>query len=179
MALLSRIKATIKRRPMGLYYAERFKKYLYEKRLQSYDDRHFIEWWYAKKNNGLVPDLNNPQTFTEKLQWMKLYYRDERMTRCSDKYELKNYLAEQGLAELAIPTLALYDGVGDIDVQALPATFVLKATHGCGWQWICRGDKNDIDWKWAKKNHGGLACGKLVHLRPRVELPPSNTAYDA
>ena len=41
---------------------------------------------------GRLLNLNNPDTYTEKLQWLKLFYRDPLITRCSDKYEMKNYL---------------------------------------------------------------------------------------
>ena len=132
MAVQTRIKQCIKRCSVGLYLTERYKKYRYEKRLKQMDDRAFIEWLYTKRN-GVKPNLDAPQSFTEKLQWLKLFYRDPRMTRCADKYELKNYLAEQGLGALAIPTLALYESVDEVTPAELPERCILKATHGSGW----------------------------------------------
>ena len=39
-------------------------------------------------------NLNNPITFTEKLNWYKLYYRDPLMKQCADKYEVRKYVAK-------------------------------------------------------------------------------------
>lgn len=145
------IKQCIKRHPFGLYVTECTKKAVYEARLKRMDDRTFIEWLYRKRNPDVPLDLERPQRFSEKLQWLKLHYRDERMIVCSDKALLKDYLVQQGLARYAVPTLALYERGADVDAAALPEAFVLKATHGSGWNVICRGDKEHIRWKWMKR----------------------------
>ena len=88
MAFVARIKRWIKSHPIGLYLVEKRKKRVYEARLLKYNDREYIDWLYAKINGGAVPHVDDPKSFTDKLQWLKLYYRDERMTRCSDKLEL-------------------------------------------------------------------------------------------
>jgi len=149
MAFVTRMKQWIKSRPVGLYLTERHKKRMYEAYLRRYDDRDYIDLLYAKINRGAVPNVENPKSFTDKLQWLKLYYRDPLMTRCSDKAEVKTYLRELGMGQLAVPTLALYERAEDIDETSLPPSFVLKATHGCGWQWICRDGR--MNWKWAKR----------------------------
>lgn len=146
MAVQTHIKQAIKRCPMGLYLTERYKKYVYEKRLGQMDDRAFIEWLY-KKRNGVKPNLDTPQSFTEKLQWMKLFYRDPRMTRCADKFELKGYLAERGFGELAIPTLKLYESAAEVTLSELPERCILKATHGSGWHVVLDGD---LERKWKR-----------------------------
>lgn len=151
MTVLTAVKRWIKRCPLGLYLVEKRKKRMYTSYLKKYTDREMIERLYRRANGGKAPDLEHPKMFTEKLQWLKLYYRDPRMIRCSDKAEVKDYLREMGLGELAVPTMALYERAEDVDERSLPETFVLKASHGCGWQWICRGDKTAINCKWAKK----------------------------
>jgi len=144
------VKRWIKSRPWGLYLVEKRKKRLYTACLERYADREMIEKLYRRANHGLSPDLEHPTTFTEKLQWLKLYYRDPLMTICSDKYLVKEYLAEQGLAELVIPTVAVYDDIREFDEKTLPGRCMIKATHGSGWNIRVDG-KSPIAWKAMKK----------------------------
>lgn len=77
-------------------------------------------------------DLKNPQTFTEKLQWLKLYNRKPEYTKMVDKYAVKEYVANIIGEEYIIPTLGVWDKPEDIDLGSLPDQFVLKTTHGGG-----------------------------------------------
>lgn len=74
----------------------------------------------------------NPQTFTEKLQWLKLYNRKPEYTEMVDKYAVKEYVAKKIGEEYIIPTLGVWDKPEDIDWDSLPNQFVLKTTHGGG-----------------------------------------------
>lgn len=73
-----------------------------------------------------------PQTFTEKLQWLKLYNRKPEYTTMVDKYAVKQYVANIIGEEYIIPTLGVWDRFDDIDFNSLPNQFVLKTTHGGG-----------------------------------------------
>ena len=95
-------------------------------------------------------DLNNPKTFNEKLQWLKLYDRRPNYTKLVDKYEVKEYVANIIGNEHIIPTLALYENVEDINFDELPDQFVLKCTHDSGGLVICK-DKSQFDVKQAIK----------------------------
>ena len=77
-------------------------------------------------------DLKSPQTFTEKLQWLKLYNRKPEYTTMVDKYAVKQYVANIIGEEYIIPTLGVWDKPEDIDWDSLPNQFVLKTTHGGG-----------------------------------------------
>ena len=99
---------------------------------------------------GKFPDLKNPKTFNEKLQWLKLYDRKPEYTRMVDKYEAKKYVADIIGEEYVIPTLGVWDSFDDIDFDKLPDQFVLKCTHDSGGLVICR-DKSKLD-KDAAKN---------------------------
>lgn len=77
-------------------------------------------------------NLDNPQTFSEKLQWLKLYNRKPEYTQMVDKYEAKKYIASIIGEEYIIPTLGIWDRFEDIDFDTLPNQFVLKTTHGGG-----------------------------------------------
>lgn len=81
---------------------------------------------------GYKLNLDNPQTFSEKLQWLKLYNRKPEYTRMVDKYEAKKYVADIIGEEYIIPTLGVWDKFEDIDFDKLPNQFVLKTTHGGG-----------------------------------------------
>lgn len=94
-------------------------------------------------------NLNNPQTFNEKIQWLKLYDRKPEYTKMVDKYEAKKYVAERIGEEYIIPTLGIWDKFEDIDFESLPNQFVLKCTHDSGGLVICK-DKSRFDKKEAK-----------------------------
>ena len=74
-------------------------------------------------------NLNNPRTFNEKLQWLKLYNRKPEYTTMVDKYAVKAYVANKIGEEYIIPTIAVWDKVEDIDWNTLPNQFVMKTTH--------------------------------------------------
>ena len=94
--------------------------------------------------------LKNPQTFNEKLQWLKLHDRKPIYTTMVDKYEVKKYVAEKIGEEYIISTLGVWDNFDDIDFDKLPDQFVLKCTHDSGGLVICK-DKRKLDIATAKK----------------------------
>ncbi len=78
-------------------------------------------------------NLKNPQTFNEKLQWLKLYDRRNVFTKMVDKYDAKKYVADIIGKEYIIPTIDIYDCFEEIDFDKLPNQFVIKCTHdSCG-----------------------------------------------
>ena len=91
---------------------------------------------------GKPMNWDNPQTFNEKLQWLKLYSRNPDYTKMVDKYEVKKYIASIIGEEYIIPTLGVWDKVEDITWNLLPDQFVLKCTHDSGGIVICRDKKN-------------------------------------
>ncbi len=88
-----------------------------------------IEFWLKK---GKRLHLNNPQTFCEKIQWLKLYNRKPEYTMMVDKLAVKTYVAEKIGREYVIPVLGVWDKPEDIDFASLPEQFVLKTSHGGG-----------------------------------------------
>jgi hypothetical protein len=94
-------------------------------------------------------NLDNPQTFNEKLQWLKLYDRKPEYTAMADKYEVRKFVAEKIGEEYLIPLLGVWDRFEDIDFNKLPNQFVLKCNHDSGSVVICK-DKNTFDLEAAK-----------------------------
>ena len=104
--------------------------------------------WYIKicyrAHIGKRLNLDNPQTFNEKLQWLKLYNRKPEYSLLVDKYEVKKYVADKVGEEYVIPTLGVWKTFDEIDFDKLPEQFVLKCTHDSGGLIICR-DKSQLD----------------------------------
>lgn len=120
-----------------------------------YYKRHFVnpETYVQKvfkKRMGYNLDLNNPRTFNEKLQWMKLYDHNPLYTTLVDKYEVKQYVADKLGSQYIIPTLGVWECVDDIDFNSLPNQYVLKCTHDSGGLVICK-DKSKLNVTRAKR----------------------------
>ena len=94
--------------------------------------------------------LDLPIDFNEKLQWLKLHYRNPLMVTCADKWAVREFVKERIGEKYLAECIGVYDDVDKIPFADLPGQFVLKATHGSGWNIICP-DKSKIDWNLAKK----------------------------
>lgn len=103
-----------------------------------------------RRRIGKKLNLDNPRTFNEKLQWLKLYDRRPEYTTMVDKYAVKKYIADIIGKEYIIPTLGVWKNFDEIDFSKLPNQFVLKCTHDSGGLVICR-DKNKFDIESARK----------------------------
>ena len=112
-------------------------------------DRVYINLFY-RKYYGSFPNLKNPRTFDEKLQWYKLNYRLPILTHLTDKYHVRDYLANKGFSSILNELYGVYSGVDEIDLSRLPDRFVLKANHGCGMNIVCK-NKADLDWDRSRK----------------------------
>ena len=93
--------------------------------------------------------INPPVDFNEKLQWLKLHYRNPLMVTCADKWAVRGYVKDRIGEKYLAECIGVYDDVEKIPFESLPQQFVLKATHGSGWNIICP-DKSKIDWTLAK-----------------------------
>ena len=103
--------------------------------------------------NALGHRMNwdDPKTFNEKLQWLKLYDRKPLYTQLVDKYAVREYIAEKIGEEYLIPLVGgPWNSVDEIDFEALPQQFVLKTTHDSGGVLVCT-DKDSLDIKNAKQ----------------------------
>ncbi len=107
---------------------------------------------------GYKLDLENPKTFNEKLQWLKIHNRKDEFTTMVDKYAVRKYIEEKIGEEHLIPLIAgPFENADQIDFNALPDQFVLKCTHDSKSVIICK-DKSSFDIK--------AACKKLNrHLK--------------
>ena len=88
---------------------------------------------------GYKLNLENPKTFSEKLQWLKIYDFRPEYTTMADKYLMRQYVAERIGEGHTIPLLGVWDDPEEIDFDTLPDRFVLKCNHNSGLgMCICR-----------------------------------------
>lgn len=104
-------------------------------------DERYLKKQY-KTYIGKSLNLENPKSFNEKLQWLKLYDRKPEYTIMVDKYLVRDYIAKQIGEEYLIPLLGVWDRADDIDFDALPEQFVLKCNHDSGNVFICKDKQN-------------------------------------
>jgi len=126
--------------------------------------RYFNQWrsW---------PNLSHPQLFDEKLLWLMLFWHDALKERCADKYAMRSYVEEHGLGHMLPPLLGVYESSAAVDFDALPDKFVLKCTHGSGWNIICQSKsmldrtkaRRQLD-EWMKQDFSKLA-GEVHYAR--------------
>lgn len=97
-------------------------------------------------------NLKEPKTFNEKVQWLKLYYfpNNSLAVQCADKYQVRDYIKKKGFEQKLTKLLGVWENAEDIDWDLLPNKFVLKCTHGCAYNIVCK-DKETFDKKAATK----------------------------
>lgn len=101
---------------------------------------------------GYLPDLKEPKTLNEKMQYLKLhdYWKNPVVCQCTDKYAVRDFVCAKGCSEILNELYTVYDSVDEIDWEEIPQEFVLKCNHGSGGNIICY-DKNVLDIEDAKK----------------------------
>jgi len=110
-------------------------------------DAVYLKWQY-KRELGKELNLVSPVSFNEKLQWLKLNWKDEISTICADKYKVRDYVKDRIGDHTLTRLYGVYDRVEDIVLDNLPESFVLKITHGSGQNILCK-NKKDVDWGYA------------------------------
>lgn len=116
---------------------------LFRKLSRLIPDRIYLQIVYFRHFKKFI-DFDNPKTFNEKIQWLKLNYRKEEYTNLVDKYRVKQYITKLIGEEYVIPTLGVWKNVDDIDFKSLPEKFVLKCNNDSGGIVICK-NKKDFD----------------------------------
>lgn len=95
-------------------------------------------------------DFNNPRTYNEKLQWLKLHWKQDIFTQMVDKYRAREIVERTIGSEYLIPLLGSWDRFDDIDFDSLPNQFVLKTNHDSQGVIVCK-DKSSFDVSQARK----------------------------
>lgn len=113
-------------------------------------------------------NLKNPVTLADKLCYNELFVDNPLKVKCTDKYEVREYVRSKGCGDLLIDLVGgPYSRVEEIDFDKLPNQFAMKATHGCQMNLLCE-DKSKLDISRAKK----LAKKWLRHDYPLACIEP-------
>lgn len=123
--------------------------YEYYRNCEKLDVKSELRDWYRLRT-GQDIDIDNPGTFNEKIQWLKLYDNQPIKTSLADKYAVRKYVSEKIGDEHLIPLLGVWNSFDEIDFSSLPNRFVLKCTHGSGTNMIVH-NKSELDFKAAKR----------------------------
>lgn len=135
---------------------------------------------YVKINyeyySGRKLDYNNPVTFNDKIQWLKVFYHREILHQLVDKYAVRDYVKEKVGSQYLNELYAVYNKPAEVDFEKLPNQFVLKGVHGFHLNLIVK-DKNKLSLKktnyllnkWMLKDH--YRNGKewaYKNVKPRI-----------
>lgn len=112
-------------------------------------DEKYLNMLYKHKFGKNI-DFENPKTYNEKQQWMKVHYYNPLYTQLADKYGVRKYIADKIGEDYLIPLIGVYKNFDDIDFDKLPNQFVIKCTHDSGGLIICS-DKKKLNIVAAKK----------------------------
>ena len=136
---------------------------------------------FYEKRRGSKLDLDNVKTFTEKMQWMKLYYSHPDLQRCVDKYLFKQYVLEKLGDGYTAPLIQVWNHPDEVSIRDIPADkFVLKSNlQGDGNFVILVQNKSKIDvekiekeiknnWFDSKKLLTNSFCSAYYGAKPRV-----------
>ena len=162
----------------------RLARYEYFRSLREEDYPQALAQWF-RRATGKMLNLDAPASFDEKIQWLKLYDSTPEKGRLSDKYLVRAWVKEkldgcfgEGFAEdVLVPLLGVWDTPESIDFDALPEQFVLKATHGCGWNILVE-NKDELDFEevrtqlrqWLDTEYAYMAALELQYryCEPRI-----------
>lgn len=133
-------------------------------------DKLFVKIQYRKRLKKKL-NLKNPQTFNEKLQWLKVYDHNPQYTMMVDKYLVRDYIAKKIGDEYLVPLLGVYDSFEEIDFSKLPEKFVIKCNHDSGGLVICK-DKSKLDISLAREKIN--KCLKRNYYYSNREWPYKN-----
>lgn len=143
--------------------------------MRFFSGKRFIECRFRKKV-GRELNLENPIKYNDKLQWLKLYWNDPLAEIVVDKYEVRRFIENTIGVEYLNNLINVYDNEDEIKIDNLPNSFVLKGTHGSGFNIICN-DKAKMNWekefkkmsRWFKINYYWLNREWVYkNLKPRI-----------
>lgn len=118
-------------------------------RLKFIPDKMYLKLVY-RANLDKKLNLDQPITFTEKIQWLKLYDRNPEYIKLVDKYLVREHIEKLIGSKYLVPLIGIYNNIDEIELSKLPNQFVLKCTHDSGSVVICK-DKSNFDWIATKK----------------------------
>lgn len=120
-------------------------------------DKNYLRLLYHL-TTGKTLHLFKPKLFSEKIQWLKLYYHNPQLTTLADKVSAREYVSKKIGKQYLVPTLGIYNTWEEIDFDSLPNQFVIKCTHDSGGISICKNKP-----LWDKENSKKIISNSLHH----------------
>jgi hypothetical protein len=125
------------------------------------------------KHHKRTPNIDNPQSFSEKIQFRKLYDRDPRLPRLGGKIDVRSYVAEVAGSDLIVPVVWSGTELPSRQQRGWAIPYVLKASHGSGWNIFVTADQRQ-DWpqielttrQWLSQVYGQRQCEWLYSCIP-------------
>lgn len=138
-------------------------------------DDEFAKLYYMKKR-GKDLDLENPQTYDEKLWYLKIHNQDPLLTKCTDKYLVRQYIKECGLEHILNDLYGVYDCFKNIEFENIPDKCILKCNHTSGVNAIFdregefdyRYQKNEFDFFMKRNNYWGYREWNYKNIEPKI-----------
>ena len=125
---------------------------------------------------GKFPNIIKCRDYNDKIQWLKLFDQDWSIVSCTDKLSVRDYVKNRVGAEYLIDVYEVREKFSEIDFDALPSSFVIKANHDSGTSILVR-DKADFD-RVAAESHfdqvlnrvygRGMGEWSYAYIRPRI-----------
>lgn len=110
---------------------------------------------------GKIPNLENPVTYTEKVNADKIYMGNEKCTLLADKYLVKEFIKNEAGEQYVVPLYGVWEKAEDINYDSLPDKFVLKVNNASGRNILVKNKKElnieETNKKlntWLKENYG-------------------------
>lgn len=128
------------------FYGYKVKYYYLKLNEEQYHDE-LVKWLNML---NIHDNIDSPCNFNEKMHYLKLHDNTDIKTTLSDKYAVRQWVADQFGEQYLIPIIGAWDDVEKINFEALPQSFCLKANHGSNMNIIVR-DKSNLDIKKTKK----------------------------
>lgn len=129
-----KIRAILSKNLVLKYTIKKIRRKIYLKKMDKMSIQKLMEYdsELYKNRHGETLDWNKLETYSEKMQWEKLFNNDERKIKCADKFCVREWVKEKIGEEYLIPLLGVWDKAEDIDFDALPNKFVLKTNCSSG-----------------------------------------------
>ena len=139
---------------------KRAMKVLFGKLNRLFPNKFYLSTLYKWRTGGTM-NWGSPSTYNEKCNWMKLYHRNPMYAQLADKIEAKKYVESILGVGYTFPLIAVYDKVEDIDFDALPNQFVIKANHDSGGLCICKDKSKGIIVRGKSDDHSNLSYDEV------------------
>ena len=138
------------------------KRCYHELKFNSYMDKRFIRRTFTRKL-GYPPNLSCPESFNEKLQWIKLNCRDPIYSQLADKISVRDFVSKKIGDEFLIPLVQSCNRPEEITANSLPDyPVVIKTNHASGQVFIVK-DRNDFDYGTMYKELNKLLSYNFYH----------------